>query len=354
MGADYPIVTSPVSLAATGQQMVLGQMQRRDFITLVGGAAAAWPLAARAQQGERMRRIGVLTVFAETDSEARSSLNALVQGLQELGWSDGRNVRIDYRWEAAEHNRAQTLAKELIALQPDLIVACGGPAAAALSQATHSIPIVFVQVVDPIAFGIVAGLAHPGRNFTGFTNFELTVGGKWLQALKEIAPGVARTAAIFDPENPASTLYLRAVENASTSFGMHLIPAAVRNAIDIERAIDTFAREPNGAMVVLPNPVTQFHRDLTVTLAARYRLPAIYPYRFYPVSGGLMSYGVDLIDLYRRSASYVDRILKGAKPTDLPVQQPTRFELVINLKTAKALGLTVPDKLLALADEVIE
>src|SRR5262249_47265284 len=202
--------------------------------------------------------------------------------------------------------------------------------------------------------GIVANLAHPGGNLTGFTNFELAIVGKWLEALKGIAPDIARTAAVFDPENPASKLYLRAVENASVSFGMQLVQTPVRNAADVESAISTFARGSHGALIVLPNPVTQFHRDVTIMLAARYRLPAMYPYRFYPVSGGLMSYGVDLIDLYRRSASYVDRILKGAKPADLPVQQPTKFELVINLKTAKALGLTVPEPYLQPADQVIE
>jgi putative ABC transport system substrate-binding protein len=331
-------------------------MRRREFITLIGGGAAtlAWPLAARAQQPQTMRRIGVLVVFAETDPVARSQIAAMVQGLQDLGWSEGRNVRIDYRWSAAERSEALGLAKELVATGPDLIVACGGPPAAALAQATRSVPIVFVQVIDPIELGIVASLARPGGNITGFTNFELTTAGKWLEALKDIAPGISRGIVVFHPENPASPLYLRVVENAAASFGMKLVHAAVRDGSDIERAAAAFAGEANGALIVLPNPVTQFHLDLTIALAARYRLPAIYPYRFYPASGGLMSYGVDLIDLYRRSAAYIDRVLKGAKPADLPVQQPTKFDLVINLKTAKALGLTVPEPFLQRADEVIE
>jgi putative ABC transport system substrate-binding protein len=329
-------------------------MRRREFIELLGGAAAAWPLAARAQQPQAMRRIGVLVVFAETDPVARSLIAAMVQGLRDLGWAEGRNLRIDYRWNAAEHGRALALANELAASSPDLIVACGGPATAALAQATRSMPIVFVQVIDPIALGIVASLARPGGNITGFTNFELTMAGKWLEALRDIVPGISRGIVVFDPENPASPLYLRAVEDAAASFGMKLVRAGVRDGGGIERAVAAFAGEANGALIVLPNPVTQFHLDLTIALAARYRLPAIYPYRFYPASGGLMSYGVDLVDLYRRSASYIDRILKGAKPADLPVQQPTKFELVINLKTAKALGLTVPEPYLQRADEVIE
>jgi putative tryptophan/tyrosine transport system substrate-binding protein len=328
-------------------------MRRRAFITLVGGAAV-WPLAARAQQPQALRRIGVLVVFAETDPVARSQIAAMLHGLQDLGWTEGRNLRIDYRWDAAERSRALALAKELVATSPDLIVACGGPSTAALAQATQSVPIVFVQVIDPIALGIVASLARPGGNITGFTNFELTMAGKWLEALKDIAPGLSRGTVVLDPENPASPLYLRAVEHAAASVGIELVRAGIRDAGGIERAIAAGAREANGALIVLPNAVTQFHLDLTIALAARYRLPAIYPYRFYPANGGLMSYGVDLIDLYRRSASYIDRVLKGATPADLPVQQPTKFELVINLKTAKALGLTVPEPFLQHADEVIE
>ena len=329
-------------------------MRRREFITLLGGAAAAWPLAAGAQQPERMRRIGILTLFTESDHEARSWTNALVQRLQELGWTDGRNLYIDYRWAADESSRAPVLAQELLKLQPDVIVACGGPAAIAIAQATHSVPIVFVQLVDPVSLGLVGNLAHPGGNVTGFTHFEPTIVGKWLQALKDVAPSVTRVAVIFDPDNPASAVWLRGVETAAPSFGMQLTPTAVRDAPEIERAIEALAREPNGALIVLPNPVTQHYRELTIALAARYRLAAIYPYRFYAESGGLMSYGFDVPDMYRRSATYVDRILRGESPGDLPVQAPTKFELIINLKTAKALGLTVPLIMQMTADEVIE
>jgi putative ABC transport system substrate-binding protein len=328
-------------------------MRRRDFIGIVG-LAAAWPLAAHAQQAERVRRIGILAVFTESDQEARSWTNALIQRLHDLGWTDGQNLRIDYRWAADESSRTPMLAQELLKLQPDVIVACGGPAAIAIAQATHSVPIVFVQVVDPVLLGIVQNLAHPGGNVTGFTHFELTIVGKWLQALKDLAPSVTRIAVIFDPDNPASAVWLRGVETAAPSFGMQLTPTAVRDAPEIERAIEALAREPNGALIVLPNPVTQHYRELTIALAARYRLAAIYPYRFYAESGGLMSFGFDVPDMYRRSATYVDRILRGESPGDLPVQTPTKFELIINLKTAKALGLTVPSSIFAAADEVIE
>jgi putative ABC transport system substrate-binding protein len=328
-------------------------IRRREFIATLGGAAA-WPLAARAQQPGGMRRIGILTTFTETDREARSWTKTLVQRLQELGWTDGRNLRIDYRWAADESSRAPVLAQELLKLQPDVIVACGGPAAIAIAQATHSIPIVFLHVVDPVSLGIVPNLAHPAGNITGFTHFEPAIVGKWLQALKDLAPSVMHGAAIFDPDNPASVVWLRGVESVAPSFGMRLTPTRVRDAPEIERAIEAFAREPNGALVVLPNPVTQLHRELTIALAARYRLPAIYPYRFYPESGGLMSYGFDVPDMYRRSATYVDRILKGESPGELPVQAPIKFELVINLKTAKALGLSVPMIMQMTADDVIE
>jgi putative ABC transport system substrate-binding protein len=289
--------------------------------------------------------------FAASDLEAQSLVRALVQGLQQLGWTDGRNIRIDYRWAAAERSRALALANELVELKPEVIVACAGPAAAALWQVTRSIPIVFVQVVDPVVFGLVASLAHPGGNATGFMHFEPSMVGKWLEALKEAAPAIT---VIFDAENPGSNVYLRAIDTVSPSFAVQLTRTSVRDAAEIKHAIEAFAREPNGALIVLPNPVTLAHRELTIALAARHRLPAIYPYRVYPASGGLMSYGIDLEGLYRRAAAYVDRILKGEKPADLPVQAPTKFELVINLKTAKALGLEIPPKLLALADEVIE
>jgi putative tryptophan/tyrosine transport system substrate-binding protein len=331
-------------------------IRRREFIVTLGGAAAAWPLATRAQQPQPqpMRHIGVLAVFAKTDPVAQSQITAMVQRLQELGWIEGRNVQIDFRWNAVERGEALALAEELVATRPELIIACGGQAAAVLAQATRSVPIVFVQVIDPVELGVVASLAHPGGNITGFSNFELTMAGKWLETLRDVAPGITRGVVVFDPENPASRLYLDSVENAAASFGMNLVRAGVRDAAEIEHALGAFADQSTGALIVLPNAVTQFHRDLTIALAARYRLPAIYPYRFYPANGGLMSYGVDLIDLYRQSASYVDRILKGARPADLPVQQPTKFELVINLKTAKVLGLAIPEPFLQSAAEVIE
>jgi putative ABC transport system substrate-binding protein len=327
-------------------------MKRREFITLLGGAAT-WPCAARAQQAEPMRRIGILLTFTE-DHEGHSWINALVQRLQELGWTDGRNLHIDYRWDAVESSRALMLAQELLKLQPDVVVACGGPAAIALTQATRSVPIVFVQVADPVSLGIVPNLAHPGGNITGFTHFELTIVGKWLQTLKDIAPSVIRGAVIFDPDSPASGVWLRSVETVAPTFGMQLTPTGVRSASEIERAIEAFAREPNGALIVLPNPVSMLHLELTIALAARYQLPAIYPYRFYTESGGLMSYGLDVPDMYRRSATYVDRILRGENPGELPVQAPIKFELVINLRTAKALGLSVPLIMQMTADHVIE
>jgi putative ABC transport system substrate-binding protein len=328
-------------------------MKRREFITLLGGAAVAWPLTARAQP-QRMRRIGIMLVFDENDSDAQSSVRVLVHRLDELGWTAGRNLHIDYRWGAAERSRARALAQELVAMQPDMIVACGGPAAFAVWQAIRSVPIVFVQVVDPIGLGIVASLARPGGNLTGFTHFESAIVGKWLEALKEIAPGMIRGAVVFDSDNPASDVYLRAVETVSPSFGVQLTPTGVRDAAEIERAIGLFARESSGGLIVLPGPATNAHRELIIALAARHRLPAVYPQRYYVTGGGLMSYGVDLPDMYRRSATYVDRILKGEKPADLPVQAPTKYELVINLKTARALGIVIPQSLLARADEVIE
>jgi putative ABC transport system substrate-binding protein len=328
-------------------------MRRREFITLVGGAAV-WPLTAGAQQGERMRRIGVLITFAESDPDSQSLVRALVQRLQELGWSDGRNIRIDYRWAAAERGRAQALAEELVEMHPDLIVACAGPAAVALWRATRSIPIVFVQVIDPVALGIVKTMAHPGGNITGFTHFEATIGGKWLELLKEIVPGVDLVTVLFDPDNPTSPIYVRAIELAAPSFGVKVESVGARNNVELERAFNTFTGGPNHALIVLPNPVAILHRDLTLALAARHRLPTIYPHGFFVESGGLLSYGVNLADMYRRSATYVDRMLRGAKPADLPVQAPTKLELIINLKTATALGLEIPATLLARADEVIE
>jgi ABC-type uncharacterized transport system substrate-binding protein len=329
-------------------------VRRREFITLIGGAAAAWPIAARAQQAERVRRIGVLMAFSESDPEAQTWLTAFQEGLQRLGWGQGHNIRIDYRWAGADHDRLRTYAAELVGMASDVIIAGATPALAALHRETRTLPLVFEQVSDPVRLGFVASLAHPDSNITGFTNFEHAIGGKWLELLKDTAPGTIRAGVIFALDHPSQAAYLQAIETAAPSFGVHLTLADVGDAADIERAINEFAHEPKGALIVLPSDVSIVHRDLIILLAARYRMPAVYPYRFFTRGGGFISYGVDLVDQYRRAASYVDRILKGEKPADLPVQAPTKYELVINLKTAKALGLEVPPSLLARADEVIE
>jgi putative tryptophan/tyrosine transport system substrate-binding protein len=329
-------------------------MKRRDFITLVGGAAAVWPLAARAQQPDRMRRIGVLLSYAADDPEALASVGAFLQGLQQLGWTDGRNVRIDYRMTAGDADRSRTYAAELVAFAPDVILASGTSTVGPLLQASHTVPIVFVTVVDPVGAGFVASLARPGRNVTGFTNFEYGMSAKYLELLKRVAPQVTRVAVMRDPSLPTGTAMLAAIQAVAPSFGVELSPIDVRDAGEIERAVTAFARGSNEGLIVVTNPTANLHRELIITQAARHRLPAIYPYRFFVTGGGMMSYGPDDIEPYRRAAGYVDRILKGEKPADLPVQAPTKFELVINLKTAQALGLTVPSNLLAVADEVIE
>jgi putative tryptophan/tyrosine transport system substrate-binding protein len=332
-------------------------MKRREFITFLGGAAAAWPLAARAQQGERMRRIGVLMTFAENDPEVMTWLKAFQEELQRLGWEQGRNIRIDYRWGGDDQHHLQTYAAELAAMTPDLLFAGATPALVALNRETRSLPIVFVQVSDPVKLGFVANLARPGGNVTGFANFEHPIGGKWLELLKDTAPGRTRVAVILDsayPDNPAQIAYWQAIEAAAPSFRVQLTRIDVRNAAEIEHAINVFAQQPNGALLVAPNAVTIFHRDLIIAMAAQHRLPAMYPYRFFAASGGFISYGIDSPDLYRQAASYVDRILKGAKPGDLPVQLASKFELVVNLKTAKTLDLTIPEAFLQHADEVIE
>jgi putative tryptophan/tyrosine transport system substrate-binding protein len=329
-------------------------MKRREFITLLGGAATAWPLAASAQQPNRMRRIGVLMSFPESDSEAQSWVGALLQGLREFNWTDGSNVRIDVRFGAGDASRRSVLARELIESAPDVIVTGGTPAITAVSHETRSVPTIFVQIADPVELGLFANYAHPGGNITGFTIFEFTIGGKWLEILREVAPSVNRVTALLDTENPSWPAYLHAIEPAAASLGVPLTKAGMHEAAEIERAIRAIAIEPNGGLIVLPSPASLVHRELIIGLADRYQLPAVYPYRFHATSGGLISYGVDLVDCYRRAASYVDRVLRGEKPGELPVQAPTKFELVINLKTAKALGLTVPPLLLATADEVIE
>jgi putative ABC transport system substrate-binding protein len=331
-------------------------MRRREFISLLGGVAAACPLAARAQPGDRVRRIGVLIPFAESDAEAQAQVAAFRQALQQLRWTEGRNVRIDTRWAAGDVARIRTLAKELVALQPDVILARGAPVTIALLQETRTVPMVFVVVSDPVGDGIVASFAHPGGNATGFTNVEASLGGKWLEVLKEIAPGVARVAVMFDPKTSAGggSYYLRLVEGAAASIAVQMIATPIQDAAEIERAMDAFSREPNGGLLVMPDVTTNTHRELIIATAARHRLPAVYPFRNFVAEGGLASYGVDIPDLYRRAATHVDRILRGAKPSELPVQAPVKFELALNLKTARALGLEVPPMLLARADEVIE
>ena len=330
-------------------------MRRREFIILLGGAAVAWPLAARAQQADRMRRVGVLVSRIADDPEEQARLAAFVQGLQELGWTEGRNVRIDYRWAAGDADRSRTYAAELVALAPDVIVAAGSQSVAALEQTTRTVPIVFASVVDPVGAGYVTRLARPGGNATGFTAFEYSLSGKWLELLKEIAPNLTRIAILRDPALAAGIGQFAVIQAmAPPSFGVELSPIDVRDAGEIERDVAAFARESNGGLIVTASAGAATHSELIIMLAARHRLPAVYPFRYFVTSGGLISYGPDPTDQYRRAAGYVDRILKGEKAADLPVQSPTKYELAINLKTAKALGLTVPPLLLARADEVIE
>jgi putative ABC transport system substrate-binding protein len=329
-------------------------MRRRAFITLLGGAAAAWPLAARAQQPDRMRRIGVLMAVAADDPDGQAQLAAFAQGLQELGWTVGRNVRIEYRWGANDLDRFRRYAAELVALAPDVVVGTAGSVVGALQQASRTVPIVFVTTIDPVGGGWVESLARPGGNATGFATYEFSLGAKWLDLLKQVAPGVTRVAVIRDASVPAGTGVFAAIQTVARSFGVELTPIGVRDG-EIERGMTAFAKGPNGGLITAgPTSSVSVQRDLIVSLAARHRLPAVYSSRSFVPRGGLISYAPDGFDQYRRAAGYVDRILKGEKPADLPVQAPTKYETVINLKTAKALGLTVPTTLLATADEVIE
>ena len=366
--------------------MQLIRRNRREFITLVGGAAAAWPLAARAQQPQRMRHIGVFMNYAEDDPQSRARIASFLQGLEEVGWSVGRNVQIDYRWGVGDAERNRRTAAELIALAPDVILASATTITAALQQTTRSaalageasgqrgdsatvgapdtrpepgssaraIPIVFVNVVDPVGSGFVQSMARPGGNATGFIPFEYGMSGRWLELLKQIAPGVTRAAVLHNPIVASRSGQLRAIEALAPSVHVQLTAIGARDPGEIERAIGAFARMPNGGLIVVGAPSLATYHDLIVALAARHRLPAIYPYRVYVAGGGLISYGTDLAAQFRQAAASVDRILKGAKPADLPVQAPSRYELAINRKTASALGLTVPPALLARADEVIE
>ena len=329
-------------------------MNRREFIMLLGGAAAAWPLAARAQQGGRMRRVGVLQNLASDDPAEQARLMAFGQGLQELGWTIGQNVRIENRWSAGDPDRIRRNTEEMVALAPDVILASGNAGVAPLLQATRTVPVVFVIVPDPVGAGFVDSLARPGGNATGFIAYEYGLSGKWLEVLKEIAPGVTRAAVIRDPALASGPGQFAAIQSIAPSLGVEVSPVNVRDAGEIERAITAFAHSPNGGLIVTGSALVGLHRHLIIALAARHKLPAVYVERTYVAAGGLVSYGSDFLDQYRRAASYVDRILKGEKPADLPVQQPTKYELVINLKTAKALGLDIPPTLLARADEVIE
>lgn len=328
-------------------------MRRREFIMLLSCAAAIRPLAARAQQPERVRRVGVLVGLAENDPEMKERIAGLRQGLEKLGWVEGSNLRIDYRFAPAGA-QARLLARELIALQPDVILTQSTPATAAMQQETRTIPIVFASVADPIGSGFVASLSRPGGNLTGLLQYEEGITGKWLAMLKEIAPNLTRAALVANPRTAAFDYFLQSAKAVAPSLAIDLVPTPVDNAADIERAIKTFAREPNGGLVLPPDTSTVVHRNLIIALAAQHRLPAVYALRVFVAAGGLMYYGTDFVDLSRQGASYVDRILRGAKPADLPVQTPTKFETVVNRKTAKALGLTVPPGLLIAADEVIE
>jgi len=331
-------------------------VNRRALISLLGGGAAAWPLAARAQRAERIRRIGMLIGYAENDPETQARLAAFRQALEPLGWKEGRSVRIDYRFAPASPDQAQVFAKELVALRPDVLVGNSTPAAAALLGQTRTIPIVFVGVSDPVGSHFVASIPQPGGSITGFTNFEPSLIGKWLQILKEVAPGVARAAVMFNPKTAPDegAFFLDPFEPIARSLAVEPIVARVTDANEIESAAAALARKPDGSLIIMPDAFNTVHRQLIILLAARHSLPAIYPYRYQAIEGGLLSYGVDTVDLMRRAAPYVDRILKGEKPADLPVQAPVKFELVVNLRAARAIGLKVPPTLLARADEVIE
>jgi putative ABC transport system substrate-binding protein len=328
-------------------------MRRREFISFLGGLAA-FPLAAHAQQTDRVRRVGVLHGQAAGDSESQARIAAFRQSLEQLGWTDGRNLQIDYRWGEGNPNDTRKYAVELVALVPDVILTNGAAVLAPLLQATNSVPIVFVLVADPVGAGFVDSLARPGGNATGFTALEYGFGGKYLELLKEISPATARAAVVRDPLTSVGIGLFGAIQNAAPSTKIEVSPVNVRDAGEIERTISSFARTSNGGLIVTASPSAFVHRDLIVALAARYGLPAIYPVREFVTEGGLIAYGPDTLDQYRRAAGYVDRILKGERPADLPVQMPTKYELVINLKTAKTLGLTIPPSLLARADEVIE
>ena len=329
-------------------------MRRREFITLIGGAAATWPLVAQAQQPERMRRIGVLMNRSESNPEGQARLAAFRQALEQLGWNEGRNIRIDIRWGDDKTDLERKYAAELVALAPDVILASGTMSVTAVQALSRALPIVFAAVADPVGAGFVESMARPGGNATGFMIYEYSLGGKFLELLKQIAPNVTRVAVLRDPSNPALLATFGAVRGAAQLLGVEVSVVDTRDASEIERGVAAFARSANGGLIVMTGARASVHGDLIVALAARYKLPAIYPFRQHATRGGLIYYGADFNEAFRPAAGYVDRILKGEKPADLPVQAPTKYELVINLKTAKALGLDVPPSLLARADEVIE
>jgi putative tryptophan/tyrosine transport system substrate-binding protein len=331
-------------------------MRRREFIAALGGVAVAWPRGTQAQQAERIRRVGVLMMVAPSDLEGQARLNAFEQAIQERGWVNGRNVRIDHRWTTGDADQRRMRAKELIELQPDVILAHATPAVAALLRETRSIPIVFVSVVDPVGQGFIESLSRPKKNLTGFINLESSLGNKWLELLKEVAPNVVRAMMIFNPHTAAGAgqYFFRPFEAAAASFGVEPIAARVQNADDMERAAVSLNSKPGGGLIVIPDVFTTSNREQLVSLATRHGIPAVYPFRFFAASGGLLSYGTDIVDQFRLAALYIDRILRGAQAVDLPIQAPSKYELVINLRTAKALGIQVPPTLLARADEVLE
>lgn len=329
-------------------------MKRRDFIKLIGGGAVAWPLAARAQQPERMRRVGVLMGYPEGDKQAQAGVSALRKGLQNLGWIEGQNIHTDYRWAGPDPEKARTYAKELSGMSPDVIVSSTNQVTAIVQHETRTIPIVFAFVGDPVGSGFVQSLSRPGGNLTGFANFENSIGSKWLELLRELAPNAKRVGFIYCPSAAPNVGFFHAAQTAAPGSGVALIPLPVNDAIDIERGITAFAAEPDGGLIVAPHAVTLGNRDLIEGLALKYRLPAVYSDRYFADSGGLVSFGNNTPDLFMRAASYIDRILKGAKPAELPVQLPTKFELIVNLKAAKAIGLSVPPTILSRADDVIE
>ena len=330
-------------------------MRQREFVTLIGGAVAVWASLARAQQTRKVPLVGVLMPFEKGDEEAERRQSAFQNGLEQFGWRNGQNIRIEYRWAGGDPNRYQSHAVELVGLAADVILANATPVLAAVRAQTHTIPIVFVQVIDPVSRGFVNSLARPGGNITGFTNFEFPMGGKWVEMLKEIAPQVKSTAVLFNPDTaPYGESFFQQIKASASSLSIETVEAQVKNSTELTKAVEESAAKLSGSLIILPDTYTTVHRDSIIELAGRHQLPSIYPFRYFATQGGLVSYGVDTEDLFRRAAGYIDRILRGEKPADLPVQAPVKYELVINLKTAKSLGLTVSPTLLARADEVIQ